>query len=241
MLAALPEDPAQAEATAEATALAEASEPAPETAATETAATDLATAESPAPEDALMPQPAEPEALAAAGAPDLLPEAGSVVIPGLPPIALAGAAPILPDLDPVPAELSVDDEGRVLWRDEELLAALRDEEPSDPVLAPAIVLTTSSAASAPAPAPMPEIVSRSTSGGRLWRVELGVHASRFDAERALLEVALSEAATLGSGVRRVTPTDGRYAAEVESLDQAQAELACARLTARGRTCTVIAP
>jgi D-alanyl-D-alanine carboxypeptidase len=155
--------------------------------------------------------------------------------------ALAGAAPILPDLDPVPAELSVDDEGRVLWRDEELLAALRDEEPSDPVLAPAIVLTTSSAASAPAPAPMPEIVSRSTSGGRLWRVELGVHASRFDAERALLEVALSEAATLGSGVRRVTPTDGRYAAEVESLDQAQAELACARLTARGRTCTVIAP
>ena len=88
---------------------------------------------------------------------------------------------------------------------------------------------------------MPEIVARSTSGGRLWRVELGLHGSRFDAERALLELALSEAATLGSGVRRVTPQGGRYAAEVDSLEQAQAELACARLTARGRSCTVIGP
>lgn len=156
-------------------------------------------------------------------------------------VAAAPPPPVLPEIAPVPADLSVDDDGRVLWRDEELLAALAEEDPSDPVLSPVIVLTTASTETAPADAPMPEIVSRSTSGGRLWRVELGLHPSRFDAERALLSHALSESGTLGSGVRAVVPRDGRFLAEVNSLDQAQAELACARLQARGHDCVAVAP
>ena len=187
-------------------------------------------------------------------------EGGAVVIPGLPPIlpaALEAApAPEQPapqppadGLEPVAADLSVDDEGRILWRDEELLSALRSGAVSDlpaavePAPEPAIVLTTSGGDdAAPRSEPMPEIIARlSTSGGRLHRVELGLYASRFDAERALLRLALSESATLGAGVRRVSPRGGRFVAEVGSLGQDEAELACARLSARDQSCTVIAP
>ncbi|MFN4101153.1 MAG: hypothetical protein ACK4GT_15390, partial [Pararhodobacter sp.] len=156
----------------------------------------------------------------------------------------AGEAPVLlAALEPVPSDLSVDDSGRILWRDEELLGALAEEDPEEPVLAPTIVLT-SAADTAPAPvaAPAPEIVTRvSTSGGRLWRVELGRYNSTYAAERELLGVALSEAATLGNGVRRVANRGGRHVAEVNSLTQEEAQLACARLNARGGTCDVVGP
>ncbi|WP_127104875.1 serine hydrolase [Pararhodobacter zhoushanensis] len=185
----------------------------------------------------------------------------ALTIPGLPPIALdqaaaaqptemiaaAAAAPSpdagLPAIEPAAVELAVDDEGRVLWRDEELLQALDHENPEDPVLTPAIVLTSASDADpAPIEAPMPEIVTRvSTSGGRLWRVELGRFGSPFDAERTLLRIALSESTTLSTGVRRVATRGGRYVAEVNSLSQEQAEMACTRLIARDHDCTVVAP
>lgn len=179
-------------------------------------------------------------------------EDGAVLIPGLPPILpgvlqpeqTASATP-LPGLEPVAADLSVDDEGRILWRDEELLTALQNGsiEPPQPETAPVIVLTTSGGDdSTPVAEPMPEIVARlSTSGGRLHRVELGLFASRFDAERALLRLALSESATLGAGVRRVSPRSGQFVAEVGSLAQDEAELACARLIARDQACTVVGP
>ena len=72
-------------------------------------------------------------------------------------------------------------------------------------------------------------------------MELGLFGSRFDADRALLRLALSEAGTLGTGVRRVTTRDGRYVAEVLSLSQEAAELACTRLNARDHPCTVALP
>ena len=194
-------------------------------------------------------------------------EEGMIVIPGLPPIApeingahdstlapvavaAADASPqpetqpalVVPALEPAEGALTVGEDGRILWRDEELLAALADEDPADPVLVPTIVLTTSGHDEPAAEPPMPEIVTRvSTSGGRVWAVELGLYASRFDAERVLLRLALSESGTLGSGVRRVTARDGRFAAEVLSLTQDSALLACTRLIARDHPCSVIDP
>ncbi|WP_323037508.1 serine hydrolase [Pararhodobacter sp.] len=192
---------------------------------------------------------------------------GEIAIPGLPPIAfdLTGASdatptpgvepvtdsqpvemiaslPPAPMLAPAEGALAVGDDGRILWRDEELLTALEHEEPADPVLAPAIVLTSSGSSDEAPPPPMPEIVTRvSTSGGRVYAVSLGQYPSRFDAERVLLRLALSEAGTLGTGVRRVTPRAGRFTAEVHSLSQDDAALACARLTARNHACDVVEP
>ncbi len=183
-------------------------------------------------------------------------DATGVTIPGLPPIATdtdtAQIAPVTapvaaepPPMTPLAPELSVDDSGRILWRDEELLLALDHEDPTSPVLAPTIVLTTSAGddpAPAPTAAPMPEIVTRvSTSGGRLHAVELGAYASRFDAERVLLRLALSESATLGTGVRTIAARGGRFVARVQSLGQEEAEVACLRLNARDQPCTVVEP
>nr|WP_276308523.1 serine hydrolase [Pararhodobacter oceanensis] len=158
------------------------------------------------------------------------------------PAEITSDLPPAPALEPAEGALLVGDDGRILWRDEELLAALADEIPSDPVLSHSIVLTTS-AQDDPAPEPpMPEIVTRvSTSGGRVWAVEVGSYGSRFDAERVLLRLALSESATLGTGVRRVSSQRGGWLAEVHSLSEEQAALACTRLTARDRPCTVVAP
>lgn len=152
------------------------------------------------------------------------------------------ALPPVPMLAPAEGALTVGDDGRILWRDEELLTALEQEQATDPVLAPAIVLTSSGSNDVVAPPPMPEIVTRvSTSGGRVWAVELGQYPSRFDAERVLLRLALSEAGTLGTGVRRVTPRAGRFSAEVHSLSQDEASLACTRLIARDHPCSVMDP
>jgi len=160
-------------------------------------------------------------------------------------LAAVAPAPLAPaeSLEPASTALTVDDSGRILWRDEEVLQAMAHEDPSEPVMAPTILLTTSDSDSdEPIPAPMPEIVTRvSTSGGRVWAVDLGTFASRFDAERTLLRLALTESGTLGTGVRRVTTHAGRFHAEVQSLSEMEATLACQRLMARDLSCTVLTP
>ncbi|MCA2013853.1 serine hydrolase [Cereibacter sphaeroides] len=152
-------------------------------------------------------------------------------------------APPVPSIEPVASDLTVDDSGRILWRDEELLHALDAENPEEPILPPVIVLTSADdGADEPHTAPAPEIVtSVSTSGGRLWRVELGRFHTSFAAERVLLGVALQEAATLGRGVRSIATRGGRFVAEVNSLTQEEAELACLRLVARDAQCEAVGP
>jgi len=177
-------------------------------------------------------------------------EEGLVVIPGLPPIATAIAPSTVPEAEAaftefasiaaIAEDLQLGPDGEVLWRDEELLSALSDAPDELPM---AIVLTASDNndqfAAAP---PAQEIVSRiSTAGVRLWSVGLGQHPSRFDAERTLLRLALTESNTLGAGQRRVVQRQGRFVATVEGLSEDQAALACLRLGARGEACDVIAP
>ena len=86
----------------------------------------------------------------------------------------------------------------------------------------------------------PEVVTRiSTSGGRHWGVNVGRYNSRYDAEKALLRVALNEMSTLDGAVRRVTQNARGYDANFMGLTREGADLACRRLQARNQSCFMI--
>ena len=83
----------------------------------------------------------------------------------------------------------------------------------------------------------PEVVTRlSTSGGRLWGINVGRYGSEDEAERVLIQVALSEMATLENGLRRVMRRSGGFDANFTGLTRDEADLACRRLQARSTTC-----
>jgi D-alanyl-D-alanine carboxypeptidase len=86
-----------------------------------------------------------------------------------------------------------------------------------------------------------EVVRVSTSGGGNWGVTLGTMNTRSQAERLLLQIQLSENATLGESLRKVVPRGGGYEADFFGLSQEQADLACRRLQARGQQCFTIGP
>ena len=98
-------------------------------------------------------------------------------------------------------------------------------------------------AAAQPPAPTePEIVTRiSTSGGRHYGINVGRFASRYQAERVLLRVALNEMSTLDGSLRRVVQSSQGFDANFMGLSAEQAERACARLQARGTACFMIGP
>lgn len=103
-------------------------------------------------------------------------------------------------------------------------------------------------ASLAAPAPLatpeaaPEVVTRlSSAGGRHFGINIGRFDSRASAERALMQTMLTESATLASGLRKIQPRDGGYEANFMGLSQDEADLACARLQARGTQCFAISP
>ncbi len=86
------------------------------------------------------------------------------------------------------------------------------------------------------------VVTRaSTSGGRQWAINVGKFNSRYDAERELLQTALTEINVLGESLRKVVNRKGGFDANFVGMTQETAELACRRLTARSGECTVIGP
>lgn len=88
----------------------------------------------------------------------------------------------------------------------------------------------------------PEVVTRmSTSGSRLWGINVGRYGSQYQAERVLLRVALNEMSTLDGSLRRVNQSSRGFDANFMGLTRDGAELACARLQARGTTCFMIGP
>ncbi|NBD29573.1 MAG: D-alanyl-D-alanine carboxypeptidase [Alphaproteobacteria bacterium] len=113
-------------------------------------------------------------------------------------------------------------------------APVPPSRPDDVVLA---------AAKAPATAPTePEVVTRiSTSGGRHWGINVGRYTSRYQAERVLLRVALNEMSSLDGSLRRVIQSPRGFDANFMGLTRDGAELACARLQARGTSCFMIGP
>jgi D-alanyl-D-alanine carboxypeptidase len=119
-------------------------------------------------------------------------------------------------------------------------AALAAPPAPRPAERPAEIILTAAAidpGSQPLLAPEPEVVNRvSTSGGHHWGITLGSFASRGEAERALIQVAIGEAATLEGGVRRITQARGGFDAKIVGLTRDAADLACRRLQARGALC-----
>ncbi|WP_252947671.1 serine hydrolase [Oceanicola sp. 502str15] len=88
----------------------------------------------------------------------------------------------------------------------------------------------------------PVVITRaSTSGGKLWAISLGKYPSRFSAEKVLLKTALKEMETLDGSLRKVNNRKGGFEAIFVGLSADQAKLACARLEARGTTCTALEP
>jgi D-alanyl-D-alanine carboxypeptidase len=98
---------------------------------------------------------------------------------------------------------------------------------------------------APPPPPKeakPRIITRaSTSGGRHWSITLGYHVTRHDAERVLLQTALQEIETLDDALRKVANKPKGWEANFVGLTEDRAQLACARLSARGVTCQTRGP
>jgi len=117
-----------------------------------------------------------------------------------------------------------------------------DADMINAVLAEAVQVASTPVAQQPAiaAAPVQEVVTRvSTSGGRLWGVNVGRYGSRYAAEKVLLRVALNEMSTLDGAVRRVTQRSGGFDANFMGLSRETADLACRRLQARGTTCFMI--
>ncbi|MCV2882811.1 serine hydrolase [Actibacterium sp. XHP0104] len=97
-------------------------------------------------------------------------------------------------------------------------------------------------AAAPAPESGQEIVTRvSTSGGRLWGINVGLYPSRYQAERVLLQTALVEIETLDDALRKVNQTSRGFNANFVGMTREDADLACRRLSARGTECATIGP
>nr|WP_169053226.1 D-alanyl-D-alanine carboxypeptidase family protein [Rhodobacter xinxiangensis] len=136
---------------------------------------------------------------------------------------------------------------------ESAVAVAAAAPPVPPPVSPgAIQVAVAAAAAAPIPFEViqervaepetPEVVTRmSTSGGRHWGVNVGRYNSRGAADRALMQIALSESASLEDGLRKIVERGGAYDANFMGLSQDQADLACRRLRARSMECFPIGP
>ena len=109
-----------------------------------------------------------------------------------------------------------------------------------PAPRPAKVILASAPVAQQQPAPI--IVTRvSTSGGRLWGVNVGRYSSHHQAERVLLKTALKEMTTLDGSLRKVVRRSTGFDANFVGMTQQTAELACRRLQARDITCNTLGP
>lgn len=92
------------------------------------------------------------------------------------------------------------------------------------------------------PGQKPIVVTRiSTSGGRLWGINIGKYNSRYQAERVLLKTALNELGTLDEALRKVVRRGGGFDANFVGMSQEMAALACRRLSARNLECSTLGP
>ncbi len=113
---------------------------------------------------------------------------------------------------------------------------------SAPLPRPAKVILASALATQPAAQPEPVVVTRiSTSGGRLWGINIGRYNSQYKAERVLLKTALKEMTTLDGSLRKVVRRSTGFDANFVGMTRETAELACRRLQARNITCSTMGP
>lgn len=93
--------------------------------------------------------------------------------------------------------------------------------------------------------PLRVVTRVSTAGNRYWGVQVGAFANRHQAEKALLQTALRELQSLEGSERRIdyATVNGhkKYRARFVGLNQADANMACARLRARNQPCFPVGP
>ena len=91
----------------------------------------------------------------------------------------------------------------------------------------------------------PRIVSRKSTSGRAWSVQLGAYYTKFEAEKTLLKTALSNLGPLDEADRSIdtTTVNGTrlFRARFVGLSQADANKTCSRLRARSQTCVTVSP
>ncbi len=120
--------------------------------------------------------------------------------------------------------------------------------------APIYDSTTAEVASAEAPsedivlakaeeAPVPlMVVSRlSSSSAKHWGINLGTFGDQYAAQKVLTKTQLAQSGILGDSLRKIAKTSKGFDATFLGLTQEQAEVACARLTARNKTCSAFGP
>ncbi len=91
----------------------------------------------------------------------------------------------------------------------------------------------------------PRIISRKSTSGHAWSVQLGAYGTKFEAEKTLLKTALSNLGPLNGASRRISSVriNGArlYRARFIDLTQANANKTCSRLRARSQTCVTVPP
>ncbi|WP_172299696.1 serine hydrolase [Pseudoruegeria sp. HB172150] len=88
----------------------------------------------------------------------------------------------------------------------------------------------------------PVVVERlSTSGDRHWGINVGRYPTEFQAERVLLQTALTELGTLDEALRKVKRSSQGFDANFVGMTQDGAALACRRLVARNIECATLGP
>jgi len=166
-----------------------------------------------------------------------------LVARSLRPQARAGSEQATPDalVDAQPAAATPNIDANII---ESALTEVLESAPNQtqaPLGRPDGVVLAAAQQATPAPSE-PEVVTRiSTSGSRLWGINVGRYGSRYQAERVLLRVALNEMSSLDGSLRRVNQTSRGFDANFMGLSRDGAEIACSRLQARGTTCFMIGP
>ena len=205
---------------------------------------DMGFARAPSNANINRPSPVAPQGSGNAEAPAPGTTARTVRVNGLVSRSLRPNARPAPEQPEAPAaELLVVDSDVIENAVTEVLqtAAAAPDTALTPQARPADVVLAAVQQASPTPSE-PEIVTRiSTSGSRLWGVNVGRYNSRYQAERVLLRVALNEMSTLDGSLRRVNQSSRGFDANFMGLTRDGAEQACARLQARGTTCFMIGP
>jgi D-alanyl-D-alanine carboxypeptidase len=203
------------------------------------------------------PRPEMPQASAAEAATEIAAAAPAVTPPPAPePETVLAAAPPLETVAPAEtagpivlaeaeteafAEAAMPEVLAEVQAIETVSAPATDPAGETPARAAPIFDSVEVAAVAPEDAEALVVVSKSTSGGAQWSVNVGAFISRSEAERTLTKTGIAESATLEGGTRKITERSGKYRATFLGLTADQADLACRRIRARGQACEAQGP
>lgn len=158
----------------------------------------------------------------------------------------------IPKMRPAPVQIAAVDEAEVERAitqavTEEAVALPQTTKPPIRIaeVVPVIARVTPQAAPEEPFSSEPRTVSRKSTSGRAWAVQLGAYGSKFEAEKALLKTALSNLGPLDGALRRISSVTVNgtrlYRARFVDLSQADANKTCSRLRARSQTCVTVSP